>query len=143
LKQRVAVHAKSDAIMEKYKEAQTLSERLATKKAGKEALAGRTTAASKIQRTVRGIVKFETRVLEKSMKHNVLRIGVVSTTVGSAMATQVEAFVARAYLMARRQLPKNAVFKLWASCNFLYDTPTEYNKEMNKKTGTYDSDKLN
>ena len=133
LKQREAVHTKSDAIMEKYKEAQSLSERLATKKAEKEVLTGRATAASKIQKTVRGIVKFETRVLEKSMKHNVLRIGVAPTTVGSAMATQVEAFVARAYLMARRQLPKNAVFKVWATCNFRYDSPDETNMEMNKK----------
>ena len=41
MKQRVAVHTKSDAIMEKYKEAQSLSERLATKKAEKEVLSGR------------------------------------------------------------------------------------------------------
>ena len=106
-------------------------------------LGGRATAASKIQKMARGVIKFETTILEKAMKTNVLRIGVAPTTVGSAMATQVEAFVARAYLMARRQLPKNAVFKLWATCNFLYDTPTEYNKEMNKKTKTHDSDKIN
>ena len=132
LKQRVAVHAKSDAIMEKYKEAQTLAERLATKRAAKEVLTGRATAASKIQKTVRGIVQFKTSVLEKSMKTNVLRIGVASITVGSAMATQVEAYVARAYLMARRELPKNAVFKLWATCNCLYYTPDEDNKSYAK-----------
>ena len=71
---------------------------------------------------------------EKAMKKNVLRIGVSPTTVGTAMATEIEAFVARAYLMARRQLPKNAVFKLWASCNFLYYTQDDTNeREMNKK----------
>ena len=82
-KQREAVHLKYDAIVAKYKDAQTLGERLATKKAEKEVLSGRATAASKIQKTMRGIVKFKTSVLEKSMKHNVLRIGVESTSVGS------------------------------------------------------------
>ena len=117
--------------MEKYKDAQTLSERLTTKKAGKEVLAGQTKAASKIPKIVRGTVKFETRVLDKAMKDNVLRIGVAPTTLGSAMATDVEAFVARAYLMARRLLPKKADFKVWATCNFLYSTPTAYDKDMN------------
>ena len=134
-KQRVAVHTRVEKIMEKYKDAQPLSERLTIKKAGKEVLAGQTKAASKIQKIVRGTVKFETRVLDKAMKDSVLRIGVAPTTLGSAMATDVEAFVARAYLMARRLLPKNADFKVWATCNFLYSTPTVRDKDMNKKQG--------
>jgi hypothetical protein len=39
-------------------------------------------------------------------------------TVGSAMSTDVAAFIARSYLMARKQIPKNANFQLWASCEF-------------------------
>ena len=129
------MHLKYDAIVAKYKDAQSLSERLATKKAEKEVSSGRAAAARKIQKTMRGIVKFKTSVLEKSMKQNVLRIGVESTSIGSAMSTQIEAFVARAYLMARRELPAKAVFKVWASCAFKYDTPTAYGKELAKKQG--------
>ena len=87
LKQRVAVHAKSDAIMEKYNEAQTLAERLTAKKVEKGLIVKQTLAARKIQQIVRGTVKFETKILEKAFKFNVLRIGVVPTTLGSSMAT--------------------------------------------------------
>ena len=142
VKQRAAVHKKVANIMEKYKDAQTLAERLATKKAGKEALAGQTKAASKIQKIVRGTVKFETRVLEKAMKDNVLRIGVEPTTLGSSTATDIEAFVARAYLMARRHLPKDAVFRVWGTCSFLYSTPTSVDNVMNKKTKQYPSTEI-
>ena len=133
LKQRVAVHAKSDALMEKYKEAQTLAERLTAKKVGKGLIVKQTLAASKIQKIVRGTVKFETKILEKAFKFNVLRIGVVPTTLGSSMSTDIEAFVARAYLMARRYLPKDAVVRVWGSCSFLYSTPTSVDNEMAKK----------
>ena len=88
---------------------------------------------------MRGTVKFETKILEKAFKFGVLRIGVAPTTLGSSMATDIEAFVARAYLMARRYLPKDAVFRVWGSCSFLYSTPTSVDNEMAKKTGTHKS----
>ena len=88
---------------------------------------------SKIQKIVRGTVKFETKVLEKAFKGNVLTISVTPTTLGSAMATDVEGFVARAYLLARRYIPRNAVFRVWGTCSFLYNTPLGVENEMNKK----------
>jgi hypothetical protein len=65
-------------------------------------------------------------------------------TVGSAMSTDVAAFIARSYLMARKQIPKNANFQLWASCEFdSMDTRTDYGSDSRTVTTTkYDNNNL-
>ena len=104
-KQRVAVHKKWK-IIEKYQEAKPLAERIATKKSVKDETVKQTKAANKIQKIVRGTVKFETKVLEKAFKGKVMTISVIPKTLGSTIATDIDGFVARAYLLARRYIPK-------------------------------------
>ena len=53
------------------------------------------------------------------------------------MATNIEAFVARAYLMARRLIPRDVVFKIWGGCKFEHVDSTGQYKGLSKTTTIY------
>ena len=52
---------------------------------------------------------------QETFKNKVKQITVKPSFIGSSMATDLDAFVARSYVIARREIPKNAEFKLYAS----------------------------
>ena len=58
------------------------------------------------------------------------------------MATNIEAFVARAYLMARRLIPRDVVFKIWGGCKFEYVDSTGQYKGLSKTTTPYKSNEI-
>ena len=102
-----------------YKEVQTLSHRLRQKTTVRnDKKEKRITAANKIQKVTRNKVVFEVEEIAKAFKGKVINLSVRSKTIGSVMATDVDAFAARAYLMARRKVPRESEFKVWGSVSF-------------------------
>jgi hypothetical protein len=99
----------------------------------------RITAANKIQKVTRNKVVFEVTTISKAFKGNVISLLFTSKTIGSAMATDIDAFAARAYLMARRKIPRNSEFKIWASVTFDWISAFGDQAVINKSTTTHSS----
>ena len=78
-------------------------------------------AAAKIGRAIRGNVTFGV-TRRTAFKNQTVSVVVKALTVGSALSTDITAFVARSYLAARKEIPRNANFKIWASCRYDYQT---------------------
>ena len=78
-------------------------------------------AAAKIGRAIRGNVTFGV-TRRTAFKDQTVSVVVKALTVGSALSTDIIAFVARSYLAARKEIPRNANFKIWASCRYDYQT---------------------
>ena len=77
----------------------------------------RTKAASRIGIFFRNTTKFKMSS-NAAFKDNVLKIMIQPFKTGTAMTTDITAYIARSYLLARKQIPRNATFKLNASCEF-------------------------
>ena len=110
----------AEKIIEKYKEVEPLSHRLREKTTIRKEhkRQQRTVAASKIQKLVKGKISFEVVSKEQAFKDKVINVKVKSKQIGSAVAYDIEAFIAKAFLVARKQIPKDAKFMIWASCKF-------------------------
>ena len=96
----------------------------------------RINAANKIQKITRGAVVFEVSTNAKAFKGNAISLLVKSKTIGSAMATDIDSFAARAYLMARRKIPRNSEFKIWGSVSFDWISAGGDISFINKSTTT-------
>ena len=75
-------------------------------------------AASKIQKLIQKTVLFEVTHKQRAFKGNVVNIEIRSKTIGSAVSTDIKAFIAKTYLLARKQIPIAAKFQIWASCTY-------------------------
>ena len=99
----------------------------------------RITAANKTQKVTRNKVVFEVEEISKAFKGKVINLSVKSKTIGSAMATDIDSFAAKAYLMARRKIPINSEFKIWASVSFDWVSTDGDMSFINKSTTTHSS----
>ena len=136
-KNRKSVSKKYDKLIEKHKANEPLNKRLTQKKEIKNK------AASKIIKLYRNSLKFEIVDRQEAFKNKVKQITVKPSFIGSSMATDLDAFVARSYVIARREIPKNEEFKLYASL-----TGTGYGYsigefKINITTSTFNSKELN
>jgi DNA-binding ferritin-like protein len=119
VKKKETVNKKYEKLIEKYQAVETLSNRLRQKTTVRnEKKEKQITAASKIQKVTRNKVVFEVEEIAKAFKGKVINLSVRSKTIGSAIATDIDALAARAYLMARRKAPKESEFKVWGSVSF-------------------------
>ena len=97
-------------------------------------------SASKIIKLYRNGLKFEIVDIQVAFKDKVKEITVKPSFIGSAMATDLDAFVAKSYIIARRKIPKDTEFKLYATLSVkdnneqrhLITTKTFTSKELNK-----------
>jgi hypothetical protein len=140
-KQRVAVHKKNDKIMDKYKDAKPISARLSDRKGEKIVKVAKNKSANKIQKLFRGTIKFKSKIVARAHQDKVLTVEVKSASIGSAVSYDVIAFLAKAYLNARKYIPKDAVFQIWASCNFDFET-VEAIKNTSRETEKYASNNI-
>ena len=132
--QNVYLRGKSLETYDKlFKERETDIETNTTKKAA---------AATKIGRAIRGNVTFAV-TRKTAFRDGAVELIVKPLTVGSALSTDIPAFVARSYLVARKQIPRNASFTVFASCR--YDYRTQEGGVLNMHpvaTPKYESNKL-
>jgi len=77
-------------------------------------------SSAKIGQFIRRNVRFEQTRKQTAFKNNVISLTIKPSKLGSALTTDIPAFVARSYLQARKQIPRNIAFQLWASCEYEY-----------------------
>ena len=104
-RQQKATAKQYDKFITKHQGNEPLNKRLTQKKEIKNK------AASKIIKLYRNSLKFEIVDRQEAFKNKVKQITVKPSFIGSSMATDLDAFVARSYVIARREIPKNAEFK--------------------------------
>ena len=82
----------------------------------------RSKASSQIGKFVRNNTKFKIARKQTAFKDNVISLTIKPAATGSAISTDIIAFIGRSYLLARKQIPRNSTFQIWASCEFeFYD----------------------
>jgi hypothetical protein len=144
VKKKETVNKKYEKLIEKYQAVETLSNRLRQKTTVRnEKKEKQITAASKIQKVTRNKVVFEVEEIAKAFKGKVINLSVRSKTIGSAIATDIDALAARAYLMARRKAPKESEFKVWGSVSFDWISLEGETSFITKSTVSYDSKNIN
>ena len=77
-----------------------------------------TLASRKIDKFVRRTVVWNVIDKKVAFKRKVQRTTVTPKTIGNAQAQDVLALIASSYLKARRLIPRDATFRIWASCEF-------------------------
>ena len=127
-----------DKLINKYQANEPLNKRLVEKKQVKNK------QANKIIKLYRNTLKFKVVNKQQAFKNKLEQITIKPTIIGSAMAKDLDAFVARSYVIARREIPRNAEFKIHASL-----TGTGYDEfkgeyfNINITTRIFSSDELN
>ena len=76
----------------------------------------KTIVGEKIFKIFRNRLKFQISE-ETAFKKNVKTITLEPTSVGAVPASDLHVFVARSYLIARKRIPKDAHFGIYASCS--------------------------
>ena len=99
-KHKKSVSKKYDKTIEEHKKSEPLNKRLTQKKEIKNK------AASKIIKLYRNTLKFEVVDKQQAFKNKVEQIAVKPSFIGSARATDLDAFVARSYVIARWEIKK-------------------------------------
>jgi hypothetical protein len=74
-------------------------------------------ASNKIIRLYNNTLKFKIVNKQQAFKNKVEQITLTPSILGSLMASDIDAVFARSYIIARRQIPRNAEFKLYCSCS--------------------------
>ena len=143
-KKKETVNNKYEKLIEKYQVVETLSHRLRQKTTVRnDKKEKRITAANKIQKVTRNKVVFEVEEIAKAFKGKVISLLVTPKTIGSAVSTDIDAFAARAYLMARRKIPRNSEFKIWGSVSFDWVSEDGVQSFITKTTVSYNSKNIN
>ena len=104
-KNKKSVSKKYDKFITKHQGNQPLNIRLTQKKEVKNK------AASKIIKLYKNTLNFKVIDKQQAFKNKVEQITVKPTIIGSAMATDLDALVARSYVIAKREIQKNTDFK--------------------------------
>ena len=110
-KQQNNIDKSYDKMISKYQDSKPLSQRMDEKK--KEKATAKISASQKIQNLARNTLTFESKVIEKAFKKNVIVVRVKPKYIGSMAAVYRDIFVAKAYLLARKQVPRDANFIIW------------------------------
>ena len=66
---------------------------------------------------VRNTLTFKIVDKQEAFKDKVQQITLKPDRIGSARASDLDAFFARSYIIARREIPKKAEFMIYASCS--------------------------
>ena len=75
----------------------------------------KTNKHTKLLNFYRNTLNFKVVNKQQAFKNKIEQITIKPTIIGSAMAKDLDAFVARSYVIARREIPRNAEFKMHAS----------------------------
>jgi hypothetical protein len=94
-------------------------------------------ASSKIGRFVRQSTVFNIVKKEKAFKSNVVSVTLKPKFIGSKMFGNIASILARAYFIARKEIPKNASFKLKASAQFEFSSDLIDQPKRNITTKIY------
>ena len=78
----------------------------------------RRAAAAKIQKMVRNTVAFKVVDKQKALKDNVIAVTLRPANIGGRFTGDVRSLFAKAFLQARRSLPKGATFRVRASAYY-------------------------
>lgn len=103
-----------------------------------------TKASNKIIKQIRNN-KFAAFEKEHAFKENVLKNVVAPKQVGPAMASDIDVIMARSYTVARRQIPRNKHFMIYASCSakMLHNESESDESKFNITSRKFISDSLN
>jgi hypothetical protein len=110
-KQKETIDKNHTKLIDKYKDASTASE--TQRKAKKE-----NKAARKIQKFVTSRVKLEANIFDRAMNKNLISVEVKPVGKGDMLVGDLEATLARAYLLAKSKIPKWADFKVFGSLKY-------------------------
>jgi hypothetical protein len=77
-----------------------------------------TLSSKKIGKLARRTTLFNITEKETAFKGNVKSVIIKSKYIGNSKAEDIRAFVAASYLKARREIPRDATFKIWAGVKF-------------------------
>ena len=137
IRQQKATAKKYDKFITKHQGNEPLNKRLTQKKETKNK------AASKIIKLYKNTLNFKVVDKQQAFKNKVEQITVKPTIIGSAMATDLDALVARSYVIAKREIKKNTDFKLYASLSgtgYDYGKDTHFNIDIT--TAAFNSKEL-
>ena len=99
-------------------------------------------ASSQIGKLVRSTVLWHVDNKKTAFKGNVKSVVVKPLIIGNALAKDLDALIASSYLKARRQIPRDATFRIWASCEFdAFDEDGKYH--TNRTSTSFDSHEIN
>jgi hypothetical protein len=137
-KNKKSVSKKYEKLVEKHKKNEPLNKILTQKKEIKNK------AASKTIKLYKNTLNFKVVDKQQAFKNKLEQITVKPSMIGSAMASDLDALVARSYVTARRSISKNTYFKLYASLSGTgHDYRTETNFNIDITTATFSSKELN
>ena len=100
-------------------------------------------ASKKIIRLYGNTLTFKVVDRQEAFKDKVKQITLVPDRIGSAMASDIDAFFARSYIIARREIPRNAIFMIHASCVGVAIDKHGDNYKFNVTTRKFSSEELN
>ena len=110
-KQKETIDKNHSKLIEKFQNAPTSSE--TQRKAKKE-----NKAARKIQKLVTGRIKLEASIFDRAMNKNLISVEVKPVGKGDMLVGDLEATLARAYLLAKRTIPQWGDFKIFGSIKY-------------------------
>ena len=88
-------------------------------------------------------MKFKIVDKQEVFKNKVKQITLVPDRIGNAMASDVGAFFARSYIIARREIHRKVEFMVYASCTGVATDKRGENYTFNVTTGKFSSKELN
>ena len=95
-------------------------------------------AIAKIQNLFRNTSKFKVSE-EQAFKSKVMHIVLEPTRTGSTTAADIEAYIARSFIIAKKRIPKESHFKIYAIC----ELDLQNGESLHAKSETFDSKELN